>query len=86
MKTYAAAYIRVSTTEQVLHGYSIAAQRDTLKRYADSHHLEIVQWYVDEGISARIEIRKRPALQKMLNRQMQNIIANGEVLLNKYIE
>lgn len=66
MKTRTAAYIRVSTVEQKLHGYSLDAQRDTLKRYAESHDLEIVLWYEDEGVSGRKEIKKRPALQRML--------------------
>ena len=61
-----AAYIRVSTQEQKLHGYSLDAQRDKLKRYAESHNLEIVGWYEDEGISGRKEVRKRPALQRMM--------------------
>lgn len=62
-----AAYIRVSTTEQKLHGLSLDAQRDTLKRYAETHGLKIVEWYEDEGISGRKEVRKRPALQRMMN-------------------
>lgn len=66
MKERTAAYIRVSTMEQKLHGLSLDAQRDTLKRYAESHDLEIVAWYEDEGISGRKEVRKRPALQRMM--------------------
>ena len=66
MKERTAAYLRVSTVEQKLHGYSIEAQQDTLKRYAEAHDLEIIHFYIDAGISARREIRKRPALQQML--------------------
>lgn len=62
-----ACYIRVSTQEQKLHGLSLDAQRDTLKRYAEEHGLLIVGWYEDEGISGRKLIRRRPALQRMLN-------------------
>lgn len=62
-----ACYIRVSTQEQKLHGLSLDAQRDTLKRYADTHGLKIIEWYEDEGISGRKIIRRRPALQRMLN-------------------
>lgn len=62
-----ACYIRVSTTEQKLHGLSLDAQRDTLTRYAEEHGLKIVGWYEDEGVSGRKLIRRRPALQRMLN-------------------
>ena len=48
-----AAYIRVSTDEQVQEGYSIPAQRNRLEAYALSQGWEIVQWYVDEGESAK---------------------------------
>ena len=43
-----AAYIRVSTQEQKLHGISLDAQRDTLTRYAKEHGLIIVEWYEDK--------------------------------------
>lgn len=62
-----ACYIRVSTQEQKLHGISLDAQRDKLRRYAEEHGLLIVGWYEDEGISGRKLIRRRPALQRMLN-------------------
>lgn len=62
-----ALYIRVSHQEQKLHGLSLAAQRDTLQRYCEEHGLKIVEWYEDEGISGRKLIRRRPALQRMLN-------------------
>ena len=62
-----ACYIRVSTQEQKLHGLSLDAQRDKLLRYAEEHNLNIIEWYEDEGISGRKLIRRRPALQRMLN-------------------
>lgn len=62
-----ACYIRVSTQEQKLHGISLDSQRDKLKEYAKNHGLKIVEWYEDEGISGRKLIKKRPALQRMLN-------------------
>ena len=43
----AALYIRVSTEEQAMHGYSLAAQRESLTRYAKAHNLSIVDYYVD---------------------------------------
>lgn len=62
-----AAYIRVSTTEQKLHGLSLDAQRMKLQEYADNNGLKIVEWYVDEGVSGRKLIRKRPELQRMIH-------------------
>ena len=62
-----ACYIRVSSQEQKLHGLSLDSQRDVLRRYAEKHGLKIVEWYEDEGVSGRKLIRRRPALQRMLN-------------------
>lgn len=61
-----AAYVRVSTQEQKLHGLSLDAQKAKLAEYAEAHNMRIVEWYVDEGVSARKLIRKRPELQRMI--------------------
>lgn len=61
-----AAYVRVSTQEQKLHGLSLDAQKMKLSEYAEKHNMKIVEWYVDEGVSARKLIRKRPELQRMI--------------------
>ena len=63
----AAAYVRVSSQEQKLHGLSIEAQKQKLMEYAEKHNLKIVEWYIDEGVSATRPIAKRPALQRMGN-------------------
>ena len=62
-----AAYIRVSTTEQKLHGLSLDAQKMKLIAYAKKHNMKIVEWYMDEGVSGRKLIKKRPELQRMIN-------------------
>lgn len=62
-----AAYIRVSTTEQKLHGLSLDAQKMKLIAYAKAHGMKIVEWYMDEGVSGRKLIRKRPELQRMIH-------------------
>lgn len=62
-----AAYIRVSTTEQKLHGLSLDAQKMKLIAYAKKHGMRIVEWYMDEGVSGRKLIRNRPELQRMIN-------------------
>lgn len=61
-----AAYVRVSSQEQKLHGLSLDAQKMKLQDYANSHNMRIVEWYLDEGVSGRKLIRKRPELQRMI--------------------
>ena len=61
-----AAYIRVSTQEQKLHGISLAAQAAKLRDYAEKHNMRIVEWYKDEGVSGRKKIKNRPELQRMI--------------------
>lgn len=63
----AALYIRVSSEEQAMHGYSLAAQRKTLAEYAQSHHYQVAGYYADEGVSARKRYSKRPAFVRMLD-------------------
>lgn len=62
-----AAYIRVSTQEQKLHGISLEAQVEKLQEYANKHNMKIVEWYKDEGVSGRKLIKNRPELQRMLH-------------------
>jgi len=61
-----AAYVRVSSQEQKLHGLSLDAQKMKLTEYEEKNHMRIVGWYVDEGVSGRKLIRKRPELQRMI--------------------
>lgn len=61
-----AAYIRVSTQEQKLHGISLDAQKMKLTEYAAANGMKIVEWYMDEGVSGRKLISRRPELQRMI--------------------
>lgn len=61
-----AAYVRVSTQEQKLHGLSLDAQKMKLAEYAEKNNMRIVEWYVDEGVSGRKLIKNRPELQRMI--------------------
>ena len=61
-----AAYIRVSHDEQVKHGFSIEAQKDGLKKYAEERGYRIVEWYIDEGKSARKKIGKRKEYLRLI--------------------
>ena len=66
-KTKVALYIRVSSEEQVLHGYSLDAQREALIEYANAHDMEIVDIYIDEGKTARKELKKRTEIFRLID-------------------
>lgn len=61
-----ALYIRVSTEEQALHGYSLQAQEEALVRYAEEQGFKIIRIYRDEGNSARKPALKRPVMLELL--------------------
>ena len=57
-------YTRVSTSMQV-EGYSLDAQKDKLKKYADYQEMIIAGGYSDEGKSGK-SVEGRPEFQQML--------------------
>lgn len=57
-----AAYIRVSTEEQVASGAGLEAQRTAIITECDRRGWAITSWHADEGISGGKEIQHRPAL------------------------
>lgn len=59
-----AIYIRVSTEDQAREGYSLDAQRSSLKSFCKSQGWNHYRFYVDEGLSAKDT--NRPQLQLML--------------------
>ncbi len=63
----AALYIRVSTEEQAMRGYSLEAQRETLETYAKEHGMIVADFYQDEGKSARKSYRTRPEFMRLLH-------------------
>jgi site-specific DNA recombinase len=69
-----ALYVRVSTTEQALEGYSISAQKERLLAYCTAQGWNNTKLYVDEGVSAKND--NRPELQKMLNDVGEGKISN----------
>ncbi|MBQ9348883.1 MAG: recombinase family protein [Oscillibacter sp.] len=62
----AASYVRVSTEEQAMHGHSIEAQRDAIRKYAKDNGYLIVKEYSDEGVSGKKPYNKRPALSQFM--------------------
>lgn len=69
-----AVYIRVSTTEQMMHGKSLEAQKEFLIDYAKQHDMLVVGIYADEGKTARKELKKRKAIKNLLDDVQQNKI------------
>lgn len=63
----AALYIRVSTAEQAMHGYSLEAQKELLEAYAKEHNMRIVGVYADEGKSASKRLYQRTELLRMVD-------------------
>lgn len=64
--TRAALYIRVSTEEQAIHGYSLEAQEADLRAYAERQGMKVAGVYTDAGKSASKKPLKREALQELL--------------------
>lgn len=64
-KTKCYIYTRVSTSIQV-DGYSLDAQKDKLRKYAEYEDMTIVGEYSDEGFSGK-NIQGRLDFQRMLN-------------------
>ena len=65
-------YTRVSTSMQV-DGYSLDAQRDKLRKYADYEGMTIAGEYSDEGFSGK-NVKNRPEFQRM----MEDIISGKD--------
>lgn len=60
-------YLRVSSEEQVKHGYSLDAQYEALKDFCERNDHVVLGVYKDEGISARKPYTKRPAMLELLS-------------------
>jgi site-specific DNA recombinase len=61
----AAIYVRVSTQDQVQHGFSLDAQQDSLANYAKALGYEIYKIYRDEGKSGK-DMKHRSEMMQML--------------------
>ncbi len=79
----AAAYIRVSTEEQV--EYSPDSQLKAIRRYAENNGISLCDEYIfiDEGISGR-SAEKRPSFQKMIGTAKQKPKPFDVVLIWKF--
>lgn len=61
-----AKYVRCSSDEQKKNGYTINDQLDLIEEFAKDNELISAGTYVDEGISATLEISKRKDLAKLI--------------------
>lgn len=61
-----AIYDRVSTELQAKEGLSLDAQKQALTDYALAHDYEIVDYYADEGLTARKKMQNRKDLMRLL--------------------
>lgn len=61
-----AKYVRCSSDEQKKNGYTINDQLDLIEEFAKDNELISAGTYVDEGISATLEISKRKDLSKLI--------------------
>lgn len=66
-----AGYVRVSHDEQAKHGFSIEAQKEGLQKYANEKGYIIVDWYIDEGKSARKNKSKRKEYLRLIEDAQQ---------------
>lgn len=65
MTVRVALYTRVSTEDQAKEGFSLDAQLDRLRKYAEAQQWTVAGEYVDEGHSGRTT--RRPAYQQMMD-------------------
>ena len=61
-----AKYSRCSSDEQKKNGYTVTDQLDFIEIFARENDLIVIDEYVDEGISATLEISKRKALAQLI--------------------
>lgn len=61
-----AGYVRVSHDEAAKHGFSIPAQKAGLQEYANKKGYIIVDWYIDEGKTARKKTAKRKEYLRLI--------------------
>ena len=62
----AAEYGRCSRDEQKKNGYTISDQIDLMDSFCEEYELAVTERYIDEGISATLEISKRKDLARLI--------------------
>ena len=74
MKVYG--YIRVSTNNQVENGLSLKDQERQIKYYAGSKDMSVDKVFTERGVSAGVELYKRPVGKKLIE-----LVQEGDVII-----
>jgi DNA invertase Pin-like site-specific DNA recombinase len=78
-----AIYIRVSTAEQRIEGWSLEAQEAGLRAEAKKKGWKVVGVYADEGKSARKRLRNRKAIHRLMDDVKEGLV---DVILFKELD
>jgi DNA invertase Pin-like site-specific DNA recombinase len=78
-----AIYIRVSTAEQRIEGWSLEAQEAGLRAEAKKRGWKVVGVYADEGKSARKRLRNRKAIHRLMDDVKEGLV---DVILFKELD
>ena len=70
-------YIRVSTNQQVESGMSLKEQERQIRSYAQLKNFKIKKIFTERGVSAGVELTKRP-----MGRQLLSIADDGDVIIS----
>ena len=84
-------YCRVSTEEQVLEGFSLDTQEQEIRRYCQENDIELLNVYIDGGVSAyKNAMKDRPQgkfiLEHILNKSIDCIIAISDDRMFRQLE
>tara|TARA_Y100000593_G_scaffold91707_1_gene181307 strand:- start:629 stop:1366 length:738 start_codon:yes stop_codon:yes gene_type:complete len=74
-------YIRVSTNQQVETGMSLKEQERQIKSYAQLKNLKIKKIFTERGVSAGVELIKRPC-----GKQLLSIVEDGDVIISSKLD
>lgn len=84
-------YCRVSTEEQVLKGFSLDTQEQEIKRYCQEKNIELLNVYIDGGVSAyKNALKDRPqgkfVIEHILNKSIDCIVAISDDRMFRQLE
>lgn len=84
-------YCRVSTEEQVVEGFSLDTQEQEIKRYCQENNIELLNVYIDGGVSAyKNALKDRPqgkfVIEHILNKSIDCIIAISDDRMFRQLE
>ena len=69
-------YIRVSTNNQVENGLSLKEQKRQIELYGEVNYIKVDSIFTERGVSAGVELRKRPRGKVLLE-----VVNDGDVII-----